>query len=314
MTAYSAETLDLSRLGAPSLVEADYAKVLQERLAHLDAAWKAEQAKDPTLPDIDPLELQSAVSVILTGEYAFGDVLLKQAINDAANALRLATASGADLRHLAQTYSNTLALVIDPGDPTANPPRLPVIEADEELRARAQIAPEAFPEFGMLPGGYVWRVKRVFGDRIKGVRAIRRPGGYIDLIVLGRAGDGTPEPVLIGDIQAGFDGEGDFQSTDTVTVLPARIVPYAIEGVLQIRRGPDPETVKAAAVKRLQRLILERHAIAENVPRNQIEAASLGSPAIAEEVILVSPLADVIGGADGAPFCTGIDLRTEVLR
>lgn len=314
MTLYSAETLDLSRLGAPSLVETGYDAILQGRLAHLAALWAEAQAKDPTLPDLDPLTIKSSVSVILSEEYAFGDVLLRQAINDAADALRLATASGSDLRHLAKTYANTLPLVLDPGDAMATPPREPVIEGDAELRERAQLAPEAFPEFGLLPGGYIYRVRRVFGDRIKGVRALRRPGGRIDLIVLGRQGDGTPEATLIGDIQAGFAGEGDFLSTDTVTVLPARIVPYAIEGTLRLRPGPDPDVACEAGARRLARLTGERHAIAENVPLKQIEAAALGNPAVAEEIVLTSPTADVLGGADGAPYCTGIVLKPEVIR
>lgn len=239
MTAFAADTLDLSRLGAPTLAEVDFEASRARLLAEFLRLWAQARVANPSLPDYDVQTLETDPAVILTEEFAFGDTLLRQAINDAANALRLAKAVGDDLGHIAKTYHNTDRLVLDPGDATANPPRAVAYESDDEYRARAQLAPEAYPLYGLTQGGYIYRVRRLFGDRVKGVRALRRGGGRIDLIILARYGDGTPAETLIGDIQAAFESEDASQCTDIVLVRPAQIVATPVRVVLGLPPGPD---------------------------------------------------------------------------
>lgn len=306
----TADTLDLSRLGAPSLVAVDFAAQFAMRLAALKELWDEARTADPTLPAIDAVDLITDPDNLRLREGALNDIHLLQAINDAANALRLATAAGADLRHLAQTYFNTRPLVLVPGDATASPPVPPVLESDDELRLRAQLAPEAFPMFGLVPGGYVWRVRQLYGDRVKGVRALRRPNGHMHVIILARAGDGTPPEELIGEIQQGFnDEDAESQCSDIVTVLPARIVPVAVEVVLGLPRGPDPAVITAAARAAIGRLASDRHSINDTLHVRAIEAAAtVGAVRYARAV---APTEDVVGGPDGAPWVTSITVTTE---
>lgn len=312
MTAFAADTLDLSRLGAPTLAEVDFEASRARLLDEFKRLWAQVRATDPSLPDYDVQMLESDPAVILTEEFAFGDTLLRRALNDAANALRLATSVKDDLGLIAKTYHNTDRLVLDAGDATANPPRAPVYECDDEYRARAQLAPEAYPLYGLTQGGYIYRVKRLFGDRVKGVRALRRGGGRIDLIILSRDGDGTPADTLIGDIQAAFESEDASQNTDIVTVRPARIVATPVRVVLGLPPGPDPTPVIAAAIKPIRALAAERHAIGETLHMQAVGAVAKVAPARYARVI--TPAADVVGGADGTPFVSEIVVETETDR
>jgi phage-related baseplate assembly protein len=306
MTRYTAETLDLSRVGAPTLTPVDYDATLAARLLAFKALWDAARFADPSLPAFDlvteagrPL-IETDPAIILSDEFAYGEVHVLQALNDHADALRLATAVSADLDHLAQTYKATPRLLKADGTPIA----------DDEYRALAQISDEALPLFGITPGGYVWRVKMTFGDRVKGVRALRRPGGHIDLIVLARDGNGTPADTLIGDIQAAFDGEEASQSTDIVTVKKARIVSSPVRVAIAIPRGPDPAVITAPAGAAVAALAAERHAIGETLHVQAIGAVAKVGPARYARVL--EPIADLVGGEDGAPFVTSIEITTEV--
>jgi phage-related baseplate assembly protein len=306
MTRYTAETLDLSRVGAPTLATVDYDATLAARLLAFKALWDQARFADPSLPAFDlvtaggePL-IETDPAIILSEEFAYGETHVLQALNDHANALRLATAAGADLDHLAQTYKATKRLLKADGTPIDN----------DEYRALAQISDEALPLYGITPGGYIWRVKTTFGDRVKGVRALRRPGGHIDLVILGRDGDGTPADTLIGDIQACFDGEEASQSTDIVTVKKARIVAAPVRVVIAIPRGPDPEVVKAPARTAVAALAAERHAIGDTLHVQAIGAVAKVGPARYARV--VEPITDLVGGEDGAPWVTSIDIVTEI--
>lgn len=308
MTRYTAETLDLSRLGAPFLVPVDFERALSERLAELQALWAAARAKNSALPPLDTLMLETEPAVILQQADAYREILVRGAINDAANTLRLATATGADLDHLAVTYFNTPRLILDAGVPGE---RDPVLESDAELRERAQLAGEAFPHFGLTQGGYSWRVRRLFGDRVRGVRALRRPGGNIHLVVLARGGDGAPAETLIGDIQAGFnDDEAASNSTDVVTVFPAVPLHTHVDVVLGIPPGPDPASLIPLAREALRALAASRHNIGDTLHVQAIGAAATLGPV--RYVRVLSPAADVAGGDAGAPFVASINVTTEI--
>ncbi|PZA12470.1 hypothetical protein DNX69_10880 [Rhodopseudomonas palustris] len=302
----TAASLDLSRIGAPTLVTIDYEAALTARLLHFKALWDAARLRDPTLPAFDVIDAagnpvtQFDSNVVLEQEFAYGETMVEQTINDHANALRLATSAGADLDHLAVTYKATSRLILSPATGTTSE----VLEADDELRERAQISDEARPLFGLTPPGYVWRVRKLFGDRVKDVRPLRRPGGHMDLYILARDGDGTPAETLIGDIQGAFDGEAGSHSTDIVTVLPARIVAAPVQVKLWVARGPDPALAVALASTAIASLGAERHRIGETLHAQAIGAVAKSGAV--RKVDVLAPLVDVVGGQDGAPHISSI--------
>ncbi len=125
--------LDLSALPAPQVLETlDFEALYQGKLAtfrrYMGDNWTANLESDPVTKQ---LELS-----------AYGDMLLRARVNDAAKALLLAHAQGTDLDQLAANV-NLQRLVIQAGDPQAVPPVAQVKEADDALRERVQLAYEA---------------------------------------------------------------------------------------------------------------------------------------------------------------------------
>ncbi len=309
MTLYTADSLDLSLIAAPTLAEVDYEASRARLLAEFVRLWQEAMAKDTSLPLYDVQTLETDPAVILTEEFAYGDTLLRQALNDAANALRLAKANGADLDHIAITYQNTHRLLLDLGDAMANPPRPPLYEPDEAYRARAQLSLEAYPLFGLTPGGYVYRVRKLFGDLIKDVRTIRRGGGKVDVVILARAGNGAAPAEMIGDLQALYESEEASACTDIPTAVSATIVSTPVRIVLGVPPGPDTAPVITEATSAVAALAAERHKIGETLHVQALGAvARVGGVRYARVEL---PVADVTGGAAGAPYASSIQILTE---
>lgn len=309
MTLYTADTLDLSRIGAPTVAEVDYEASVARLKAEFLRLWAQARVIDPSLPDYSVETLETDPAIILIQDFAFGDTLLRAAINDAANALRLAKATGADLDHIANTYHNTGRLVLDAGDATANPPREPLYESDAAYRGRAQLALEAYPLHGLTPGGYVYRVKKLFGDVIKEVRAIRRGGGRLDVVLLARAGDGTVPQTTIGDLQALYESEDASACTDIPTVVGATIVATPVRIVLGLPPGPDAAPVIEESTKAVATLAAERHRIGETLHVQALGAVAKVGGARYARVEL--PVSDISGGDAGAPFVSSIQILWE---
>lgn len=306
MTLYSAETLDLSRIDPAPLVAVDYESTLAARLALLLEIWDEHRAKNPALPAIDTTMLESEPVVIENEAFAFAETLILQMINDAAKQLRLAQASGAALEHLTTTFHRTQRQMLVPA--TAQTPA--IYESDDALRLRAQMEPESLAEFGLTPGGYVYRVKTAFADRIKDVRPINRGDGRIELRVLGRDSDGTVPPATIAEIAAAFRPEDASQSTDVLTVLSAEIDHQDWTVTQVIRRGPDAAAVAAAGKAQLELLAADLHRIGADVFREALSTAGHVGPVITVRVD--SPVADRDGRAEVAPYVDSITVLSEV--
>lgn len=114
--------IDLSQLPAPEVVEPlDYEAILAEMLAHL-------RTLDPEFDAL--VESDPAYKILQAAAYR--ELLIRQRVNDAARAVMLAHATGADLEHLAALFGVA---------------RLPG-ESDTALRRRAQLAPAAYSTAG----------------------------------------------------------------------------------------------------------------------------------------------------------------------
>lgn len=311
MTAYSAETLDLSRLPAPTIVEVDFEARRAALLAEFQRLWAIARGLNPSLPDYDVTLLETDPAVILTEEFAFGDIALRQAINDAANTLRLAKAVGPDLAQIAATFHRTQRKILVPANPDAGLPA--VEESDDDLRARAQLAPEALSDLGLTPGGYIYKVRTAFADRIKHCYQINRGAGRVELRVLGRAGDGTVGPALLAEIIAAFSGEDGAQTTDVLTVLSADVVPVVADVTLLIPRGPDPTVVIGQARTNLTALGTALHRLNAPYFREALSAAAHTGPVITVRVN--APSTDRLRAPEVAPYLTAdaISVTHEIL-
>lgn len=306
MTDYTAETLDLSRLDLGPLFAVDYEAWLQARMAKYVEIWNGKRAIDPTLPEIDMSRIEASTRQIIQEESSDADTKIIAMINDAAKALRLAQANGDDLEHLTATYHGTqrATLIAASGNVAA------VMESDDDLRSRSQLAPEALADLGLTAGGYIYFVRTAFAAAIKGVRPIRRGGGAVELRLLGRTGNGHVESPLLAEVIRAFQPEGMTQSTDVLTVFSAEIDELVPEIRLRIPRGPDPEEVKAAVRKSLLAYRDDVHKIGASVYLEALAAAAKVGPVI--RPIVLFPTAHVIGAPERAPYLSDFVLTTEV--
>lgn len=288
--------IDLARLPVPSVVEViDFEAIYAERKAFLISLYPEDQQSEVAAT----LKLESEPLSILLQENAFREVVLRQRINDAARAVMLAYAQGADLEHLAALLG-VERLVITPADPK-NDIAL-VMESDKDLRKRVQLAPESFSVAGP-EGAYVSATLNADG-RILDAAAKSPSPGQVLISILSRDGDGSADEYLVALVESKLKNEDVRPLTDNVTVQSAEIVTYEVEALIFSFPGPDAAVVVAEARKRLDAYLEETHRIGRAVVISGIHAA-LQVEGI-ERVELKKPVANIATNNTQAPYCTGI--------
>lgn len=293
MSGYSA--IDLSLLPVPDVVETlDYEVIL--------AAMKADlAARAPEVAAV--LALESEPVVKLLEVCAFREVLIRARVNDAAQAVTLARATGTDLDNLAALFG-VARLVINPGDPLAVPPVAATLEPDADLRRRAQLALEGFSTAGPQ-GAYVFHALSADGDVLDA--GATRPGpGDVLVTVLSRTGSGTAPAPLLAKVAAALNADDVRPLCDNVVVQSAAIVSYAITATLFFYPGPDSAVVMAAAQAAATAYAAAQHRIGRDVTISGLHAA-LHRPGV-QRVVLTAPAATLTIGSAQASWCTAITL------
>jgi phage-related baseplate assembly protein len=287
----SSPALDLSRLPAPAVVmPLSFDTIRAELIADLQARLPTFDATVPSDPVIKLLEVAAYRILLLRGE-----------INDAARSVLLAHAIGADLDQLGAFYG-VARLVIVPA--TGTTPA--VMETDADLRIRIQLAPETLAASGMTGGGYRSIALRV-APSLKDVSVTKRGGGQVDVVLLGRDGDGAVPADVVQAVSAALHADDGAQLTDIVSVRSAEIVPYTRTIRLRIRRGPDPAAVRTIAEAAVRAYAADRHRVGQTAYAQQFEsAASVGGVELA-----IDTGGDVVPGPTGAPYLTAVEIIVE---
>lgn len=289
--------IDLSRLPAPRVVEEfDFETIYAERKAAFLALYP--QAAET-------LELESEPLTRLLQESAYREMIWRQRVNEAAQGVLLAFARNSDLDHVAANLLER-RLVIDPGDPNANPPRPPQLEDDEAFRLRAQNAFEGLSVAGPR-AAYIYHALRADG-RVADASAISPAYCEALITVLSHEEDGTASPELLAIVDAALCPEDVRPLGDYVTVQSATIVEYTIEATLYLPPGPESAPVLAEAQARLQ-----EHTNARKLGRSVRRSALIAAlhAAGVSRVELLSPADDVVLDATQAARCTDINLTAE---
>lgn len=283
--------IDLSQLPPPDVVESlDFESLYQELLEAFRAAmgegWDAVLESDPV---VKLLELA-----------AYRELLLRARINDAARAVMLAYATGSDLEQLAAGY-NVARLVIQPADPSAVPPLEALLESDDSLRNRTQLAFDQLSVAGPR-NAYVAFALGADG-RIADVSAISPAPCEALISVLSREGDGSAAEDILEAVRLALSDEDVRPVGDRVTVQSASIVDYRVEAVLYIYPGPEAELIRQAAEASLQGYIATQRRLGRDIRRSALFAA-LHVEGV-QRVELAQPAADVVLDATRAAYCTG---------
>lgn len=298
MSAFSA--VNLAGIPAPEVIETpDFETILT-------ALTDDVITREPALAEALALESEPITKAL--EEAAYRETVIRARVNDAARAVMLAFSTGADLRHLGALFG-VAAQVIQEADPEADPPLEEILESDTRLRARIQLAPEAYTVAGSR-GSYIWHamaadphVKDVYvwapepeGDLV----------GEVRVVVLSDETDGTPSPETINAVTSALTAENVRPLTDKVYVEAATIVEYTITAELLTYEGPDSAVVLATAEAAVQAKADELHRLGHDVTRSALFAAL--HVAGVQNVALSAPAADVVIDDGEAGYCTGITL------
>ena len=293
-------TIDLSQLPAPDVVEVlDYETLLAERKATLISLYPAEQ--QATIART--LALESEPIVKLLQENAYREVILRQRVNEAAQANMVAYANDGDLDQLGANNGVT-RLTLVPADDTTIPPTPAVMESNDDFRLRVASAFEGLSVAGPT-GAYEYHAKSADG-RVADASAISPSPACVTVTVLSREGNGEAPADLLAVVDAALNDEDVRPVADRVTVQSASIVNYAVEAVLYLYPGPEAEPVRAAAEKKLAAFVSAQARLGRDIRKSALYAA-LHVEGV-QRVELAQPAADVVLDKTQAAYCTGYSI------
>ncbi|MDH1508523.1 baseplate J/gp47 family protein [Pseudomonas mosselii] len=253
--------VDLSQLPAPQVLESlDFEGVYDEELQrfrqYMGDKWDALLESDPITK---LLELG-----------AYRRMQNRARVNDAAKALMLAYARGADLDQLAANV-NLQRLVVQAEDMNAVPPVERVLEADDALRERVQLVYEGLTTAGPR-NSYILHARNASG-RVADATAESPAPAEVVVTVLDLEGTGLAPSELLEAVRAHLSDDDVRPVADRLTVQPAEILPYRVEALLyKAGTGPENEAILAECKARLQAWVNPRRRLGLEVSRSGIDA------------------------------------------
>ena len=296
--------IDLSLLPAPQIVEQiDYEQILAERKAYAISLWPAEEQ-----PKIAArLELESEPLTKLLQENAYRETIWRQRVNEASTANMLAFAKGSDLDNLASNF-NVKRLVIQEGSPSASPPIPRVMEGEDSLRERTQMAWEGLSTAGPR-NSYIFHARAADG-RVADATAESPSPAVVVVTVQGMLADGSAEPGLLAVVNAYLSDDDRRPVADRLTVQAAQILRYQVKAKLYLKTsGPETEPARAAAEQRLKDYVHQRRRLGMEVSESAIHAA-LHVEGVRK--VELENWVDIAATPYQAPFCTDIQLSVGV--
>lgn len=276
-------TINLSALPAPQAVEElDFETIFAEQKAWVISQW----------PHLAPaLELESEPMTVLLQSWSYRELVWRARLNDALKASMLAWAQGDDLLNLAAFFGLEKAEG----------------ETDDQLRARCTLSLRAMSTAGP-EDSYRYHAIATDPAAIKDADAHNGGAGVVTVAVLARAGNGTPSAELLTKVRARLNHKTIRPLTDTVSVIPARLVPVVIDYQIVLPGLPDDEHSLNVARQRLADYCASTNIIGGTITIADIYA-SLKNAGISN-VILRSPTTDITTDRESAPYVSSI--REEV--
>lgn len=292
--------IDLSRLPPPDVIETvDFEDILSERKAYFVALHPAEEQADVTAA----LALESEPIVKLLQDNAYREMVWRQRVNDAARALMLAFAKKSDLDQLAANFS-VQRLTIKPADNTTVPPTPAVMESDEALLERTQMAFEGLSVAGPREA-YKFHARSADG-RVADASAISPQPCEAVVTILSTAEDGAAEADLLPIVEAALSDEDVRPVADRLAVQLAHMVPYRIRATLYLEPGPEAEPILQAAGENADAYRKARRRLGRDINRSAITAA-LHVTGV-QKVDLLEPAEDIALDETQAGYCESVEI------
>ncbi|HGW5421224.1 TPA: baseplate J/gp47 family protein [Pseudomonas aeruginosa] len=292
--------IDLSQLPAPSVVEPlDYEQIFAERKAYAVSLWPADQQAEVAAT----LELESEPLTKLLQENAYRETIWRQRVNEAALATMLASAKGADLDQVTANY-NVQRLVVTPGDPSAVPPVAEVLEDDDSLRERAQMAWEGLSTAGPR-NSYIFHARAADG-RVGDASAVSPSPAVVVVTVQAAQGNGSAPADLLAIVDTYLNDADRRPVADRLTVQSAEVLEYRVDATLYLATiGPESEPILDAARARLTAYVHQRRRLGMEVSESAVHAA-LHVEGVSK--VTLSNWSDIAATPAQAPYCVGITL------
>ena len=296
--------IDLSQLPPPQIVEQiDFEQILAERKAYAVSLWPVEEQAQIAAR----LEIESEPLTKLLQENAYRETVWRQRVNEASLANLLATARGTDLEQLAGNF-NVKKLVIQEGNPSAVPPVAQLMESDESLRERAQMAWEGLSTAGPR-NSYIFHARAADG-RVADATAESPSPAVAVVTVQSLLGDGTAPAELLTIVKTYLSDDDRRPVADRLTVQGAQILKYQVKAKLYLlSSGPESEPILAAAEKRLRAYVYQRRRLGMEVSESALHAA-LHVEGVRK--VELEGWVDIVATKAQAPFCTGITLSRGI--
>lgn len=288
--------IDLSLLPAPDVVESlDYELIFAQRKTELINLYPADQQAEIAAR----LELESEPLVKLLQENSYRELNWRQRVNESALAVMLAFATGNDLEQIAARY-NVSRLIITPANPSATPPVAAVLEGDDSLRERTQMALEGLSTAGPR-NAYIFHARSADG-RVADASAISPAPCYATITVQSAIGDGSADQNLLDAVTAALNDEDVRPVCDRVTVQSATVVPYTVTAKLFVDNlTPESELVLQAAQDALAAYVNQRRRLGQGVYRSALDAA-LHVEGV--RYVELTDWVDIPPNATSAAYCT----------
>ncbi|MBI6657269.1 baseplate assembly protein [Pseudomonas carnis] len=296
--------IDLSQLPPPQIVEQiDFEQILAERKAYMISLWPADEQAQIAAR----LEIESEPLTKLLQENTYRETVWRQRVNEASLANLLATARGTDLEQLAGNF-NVKRLVIQQGKANAVPPIPTLMESDDSLRERAQMAWEGLSTAGPR-NSYIFHARAADG-RVADATAESPSPAVAVVTVQSLLGDGTAPPELLAVVNAYLSDDDRRPVADRLTVQGAQILNYQVKAKLYLlSSGPESEPILAAAHQRLLAYVHQRRRLGMEVSESALHAA-LHVEGVRK--VELEGWVDIVATKAQAPYCTGITLSRGI--
>ncbi|OKO48302.1 baseplate J/gp47 family protein [Pseudomonas sp. BTN1] len=296
--------IDLSLLPAPQIVEQiDFEQILAERKTYAISLWPAEEQAGIAAR----LEMEAEPLTKLLEENAYRETIWRQRVNEAATANMIAFAKGSDLENLAANY-NVKRLVIQAANSQASPPVPQLMETDDSLRERTQMAWEGLSTAGPR-NSYIFHARAADG-RVADATAESPSPAVVVVTVQGMSVDGTAENDLLAVVKTYLSDDNRRPVADRLTVQAAQILRYQVKAKLYLlTSGPETEPARSAAEQRLRAYVHQRRRLGMEVSESAIHAA-LHVEGVRK--VELEGWTDIVATLYQAPYCTDIQLSVGV--
>jgi phage-related baseplate assembly protein len=290
-------------MAPPDIIETlDYETILtalkddfQARLTALDLDW-----------DVRELESDPAVKILEVA--AAREIHLRARVNGAAKALLLSQAQKNDLAHLGAWFGVERLVVQEATE--ADPE---ILESDERLRYRIQLAPQAFSTAGAY-GAYEFHALTA-APTVKSVGITNPLPGYVNVYPLeDDGGDGYPSDEVLTAIRKRFIDEDVVPLTDIVSVAAPVIKHTDIYATLLVREGPSIDLLVENARAAVQTYADSRHKVGRVLRLSGIFQAAQGSGPGIDGVLIHTPEADLDPGANGAVYVDNVKVDYQLIE